>query len=192
MGPIVYPSLAPGMSTGVSSKDRDRERDRERDRRKSKYSGSGSGSNGGKTYVAASTNLVKNGGTGVSYPSLSKPAPPASHSAPSIDPFARASMRPPPPPSHPYGDPAKPLSEFARSAEAVRVLSETEAAVKGMGKFRSEGGKELVGMMCPEELVGMFVALAEGGTERGIETCGLLLGILVRRLPRYVVLSRLM
>lgn len=175
MQPIVYPQLAPGMSTGVTKKDEER---------RSKHSQGQSGN--GVKYVAASTNLPRRSGHGsgggISYPSVGP--------KPSSDPFSRLSIKPPP--SDPFhtgsssssaasSSTSKPaMSDFARDAESVRVVAETEAAVKALGKFRSEGGKELKGVVCPEELVGAFVALAVEGTERGVETCGLLLGTLVR------------
>ena len=44
----------------------------------------------------------------------------------------------------------------------------------------TEGGQPLRNVVLPAELMSQFIAMAWDNTERGIETCGLLMGTLVR------------
>ena len=53
---------------------------------------------------------------------------------------------------------------------------------------KTEGGQPLRNLVLPAQLIDRFVALASENTDKGIETCGLLLGTLVslRAEPMYL------
>lgn len=58
-----------------------------------------------------------------------------------------------------------------------------DGALTGTGfAALTEGGQPLRTVVLPADLMGYFTSIAYENTERGIETCGLLMGTLVRRL----------